>query len=314
MKIIDLHCDTLDKLAEVEGSELKENIFSVDINKLKKSNYLAQFFALFVDRNDHPDIQAWALELVRIFKKEMLKNSDSVKQAFSYSDILENENKGLISSVLTIEEGAVIQGDLENLKGFYELGVRLITLTWNYPNEIGYPNYLWKYSNEGLTDFGLQLIDAMNEMGIIIDVSHLSDRGFYDVAARSRAPFIASHSNARSITNNPRNLTDDMIKILADRGGLTGLNFFSGFLGEYNIATVEDMVKHVKHIYKIGGIDVLALGSDFDGISTPVEFEDCSKMDVLYNSLIKNGFSEDEADKIFYKNALRVIKEVMKNE
>jgi membrane dipeptidase len=311
MKILDLHCDTLSKLAEHKGSELKKNDFSVDIVKLKKSNYLTQFFALFIDKNKHPDVHGWALELIEIFNNEMIKNSDAVKQAFSYSDIMENEKKGLISCILTIEEGAALKGNLENLKSFYGQGIRIITLTWNYPNEIGYPNFLWKYCDRGLTDFGLQLIDAMNEMGVIIDVSHLSDKGFYDVAARSRSPFIASHSNARTITNNPRNLTDDMIKLLANKGGVTGLNFFSGFLGKSNTAKVEDMVKHIKHIYKVGGIDVLAIGSDFDGILSPVEFKDCSKMEVLYNSLIKGGFSENEVDKILYKNALRVIKEVV---
>jgi membrane dipeptidase len=312
MKVIDLHCDTLSKLTEQKGSTLKKNSFSVDIDKLKQSNYIAQFFALFVDRSEHSNPQQWALELIDTFNKEVSKNKNSIGQAFNYSDIIENEKKGLISCILTIEEGAVLRGNLESLKSFYDIGVRLITLTWNYPNEIGYPNYLWQYSDRGLTSFGIQLIDAMNEMGMIIDVSHLSDRGFYEVAYRSKSPFIASHSNARVLTNHPRNLTDDMIRIIANKGGVTGLNFFSGFLGTSNIARVGDMVSHIKHIYNVGGIDVLALGSDFDGISTPVEFEDCSKMNILYSGLIKNGFSEDEVDKIFYKNAMRIIRDIMK--
>ena len=312
MKVIDLHCDTLSKLAEQRDSELNKNRFSVDLDKLIKGNYIAQFFALFVDRSEQSDPKKYAIELIDIFKREEEKNREVIKQAFSYKDIIENEEKGLISCILTIEEGAVLKGNLENLKSFYNMGVRLITLTWNYPNEIGYPNYMWKYSDRGLTNFGVELIDVMNEMGIIIDVSHLSDRGFYEVAYRSKYPFIASHSNARALTNNPRNLTDDMIKILANRGGVTGINFFSGFLGTSSIARVDDMVKHIKHIHNVGGIDVIALGSDFDGISTPVEFGDCSKIEILYNGLVKNGFSEDQADKIFYKNPLRIIRDVIK--
>ena len=312
MKVIDLHCDTLSKLAEQKGSELKKNNFSIDLDKLKKGSYVAQLFALFVDRSEQSDPYQWALELINTYKREEEKNRNVIKQAFCYEDIIRNEEKGLISCILTIEEGAVLKGNLENLKSFYDLGVRLITLTWNYPNEIGYPNFMWKYSDRGLTNFGVELIDVMNEMGIIIDVSHLSDRGFYEVAYRSKYPFIASHSNARALTNNPRNLTDDMIKILANKGGVTGINFFSGFLGTSNIARVDDMVKHIRHIRNIGGIDVIALGSDFDGISTPVEFGDCSKIEVLFNSLVKNGFSEDEVDKISSKNALRLIKDAIR--
>lgn len=312
MKIFDLHCDTLTKLTEVEGSELKRNNFSIDLNKMKKSNYIAQFFALFVDRDEHPDTQSWALELTNTFEREIRINRDTIKQAFSYSDVIENQKKGIISGFLSIEEGAALSGSLESLKDFYDIGVRLITLTWNYPNEIGYPNYMWEYSDRGLTSFGTELIDAMNDMGVIIDVSHLSDRGFYDVANRSKSPFIASHSNARTITKHPRNLTDDMIRIIANKGGVAGLNFFSGFLGASTVASVEDMVRHVRHIHNVGGIEVLALGSDFDGISTPVEFEDCSRMDVLYGSLLKSGFNENEVDKIFYLNALRVMRDTLK--
>lgn len=311
MKVIDLHCDTLTKLAEESSSYLRKNGFSVDIEKMQKSNYIAQFFAAFVDKSQHRDPYIWALKLIEVFKREESKNRDKIKQAYCYEDILANEKEGKISCFLSIEEGAVLKGSLDKLHLFYKEGVRLITLTWNYPNEIGYPNTQEKYANKGLTAFGFQLIEAMNELGIIIDVSHLSDKGFWDVVSRSKSPFIASHSNARAIKNHRRNLTDEMIRALAKKGGIMGINFYSNFLGDKNIGTVEDIVTHIKHIKKVGGIDILALGSDFDGISTPVEFEDCSQLHQLYYGLIKNGFSEDEVDKIFYSNTLTFIKGIL---
>ncbi|NLZ48844.1 MAG: membrane dipeptidase [Clostridiales bacterium] len=311
MKVIDLHCDTLTKLAEESGNELRKNQFSVDIEKMQKSNYIAQFFAAFVDKSKHIDSYSWAFKLIEIFKREESKNRDKIKQAFCYEDILVNEKEGKISCFLSIEEGAALKGSLDNLFLFYKEGVRLITLTWNFPNEIGYPNTEDKYRNKGLTKFGFELIEAMNDMRIIIDVSHLSDKGFWDVASKSKRPFMASHSNARAIKNHSRNLTDEMIRVLAEKGGLVGINFYSNFLGNKNIDTIQDIITHIKHMKKVGGIDIVALGSDFDGISTPVEFEDCSHMDKIYHSLLKSGFSQDEVDKIFYSNALRFLKETL---
>lgn len=311
MKVLDLHCDTLTKVGHNFETNLRKNKFSIDFERLKKSHYLAQFFALFIDKQEHEPYE-WAMYLANIFKEEISKNSDLVKQAYSYKDILENEQDGLVSCLLTIEEGAALRGSFENLKDFYEMGVRIITLTWNYANDIGYPNCIPKYQNKGLTTFGYELVEAMNELGIIVDVSHLSDKGFYDVVERCKVPFIASHSNSRTITNNSRNLTDDMIRLISEHGGIIGINFFASFLGSSPISKVNDMIKHIQHIYKVGGIDVLALGSDFDGITCEVELGDCSGMEILYNGLLKTGFKEDSIDKIFYSNGLRVIKEVLK--
>lgn len=311
MKILDLHCDTLSKMGESKGTNLRNNKFSVDFERLKSSGYMAQFFAIFMDSRSH-DPYEWALNLADIFKNEISKNTDLVRQAYNYEDILSNDKESHVSCILTLEEGAALRGNIDNLKKFYEIGVRLITLTWNYPNQIGYPNCIARYRMKGLTEFGFELIDEMNRLGMVVDVSHLSDKGFFDVAERSKAPFIASHSNARAVTNNPRNLTDEMIKKIAQIGGVIGINFFASFLGSGNVSRVDDMLKHIRHIYNVGGSEVLALGSDFDGISSEVEFGDCSGMDVLYESLKKGGFSEAQADGMFYGNVLRVLKEVLK--
>ncbi|MPM36139.1 hypothetical protein SDC9_82734 [bioreactor metagenome] len=151
----------------------------------------------------------------------------------------------------------------------------------------------------------------MNELGMIIDVSHLNDGGFYDVSRNSKKPFIASHSNARNVTGASRNLTDDMIKVLGNHGGITGINFCKFFLGESKISKVDDIIKHIKHIVNVGGIDVVAMGSDFDGIPDDLEMKDISQMYMLQDALLKSGFNEDEIEKMMYKNALRVIKDVL---
>ncbi|MGL6105323.1 dipeptidase [Romboutsia sp.] len=312
MKLIDLHCDTIDKLMDYKGSNLFDNIFSVDIQKLKSANSLVQVFALYFDLELYKNDPFNRFEAMsNKFFEEVYKYKDSISLIKNYDDILKNENENKISAMLSIEEGAALHGKIENLHSVYEIGVRLITLTWNYENEIGYSHSIKGFENEGLKPFGIDTVEAMNELGIIVDVSHLNDGGFYDVAKIAKKPFIASHSNSRTITNVTRNLTDDMIKTLADKGGVTGINFYKAFLGDMYISKVEDMVKHIKHIVNIGGIDVVSMGSDFDGIPNGLEIENISQIEKLQNSLLKSGFSQKDIEKIMYKNALRVIKDVL---
>ncbi len=166
-----------------------------------------------------------------------------------------------------------------------------------------------------LSNFGREAIGAMNDMGIIIDVSHLSDGGFMDVAKLSRKPFVASHSNCRSLSPHQRNMTDEMIKLLAEAGGVAGINFGPEFLNEdiqLKDSRIARMSEHIQHMKKVGGIECVGLGSDFDGISGNFELSDISKMGLLFDQLSKDGFTEDEIEKIAYKNALRVIKDSCK--
>ena len=312
MKFIDLHCDTIDLLMLGKGgSNLRENEHCVDLNKLKKGNCLAQTFALYVDLDEHKNAYKHCLNMAEKFHEELRKNNDVIRLATNYKDIIENEQNKKISALLSIEEGEVLDGKIENLRKFYELGVRMITLTWNHENQIGYPHKKIEYKDKGLKQFGFEVVENMNELGIIVDVSHLSDSGFYDVAKVSKKPFVATHSNSRKMTNHSRNLTDEMIKVLANAGGVTGINFCSSFIGDNSMTMISDMIRHIKHIKNVGGIDVIALGSDFDGIESPVEIKDSSEMNKLAISLEKEGFNIYEIEKIFYKNALRVIKNVM---
>ena len=324
MKYIDLHCDTLMKMAEVNGEEslLDNRITSVDFKRMKESKAMAQFFAIFLLSNDMfkdtgrepiPDDE-YILKLRKILLDEVDRNSDIISMAYNYDDLIENYNNGKMSAFLTIEDGRSVDGKLEKIEKYYNLGIRLIGLTWNYENCFGFPNSTDpNIMNKGLKDFGKESIEYMNDLGIIIDVSHLSDGGFYDVAKISKKPFIASHSNARILSNHPRNLTDDMIKLLAEQGGVAGLNFAPGFLNKditSKESRIEFMVEHLNHMKNIGGEDILALGSDFDGISGNLEIDGSDKMPDLFKFLRKDGWTERLLEKLAYKNALRVIKEV----
>ncbi len=311
MNSIDLHCDTALRLV-YEDLELKESICKVDINKLKKAEALAQVFAHFVELNIVENPYEEFKKLNKKLMEEINKNSDAIEVVTNLEEMYKARDKNKIVAFLSIEEGEVLEGKVERLKEVYDLGIRFITLTWNFENSIGYPNKNFKYKDMGLKDKGKELVVEMENLGIIPDCSHLSDGGFYDLVDICKKPFIATHSNARAVTNHSRNLTDDMIVKLADKGGVMGLNFCSGFLGEAKVSTIDSMVAHLKHIRNVGGIDVIALGTDYDGIENEVEIKDIGEIGMLRDVLLKEKFTNTEIDKIFYKNAERVFKDCLK--
>lgn len=194
------------------------------------------------------------------------------------------------------------------------MGIRLITLTWNYENCIGYPNSPdAQVMGKGLKQFGFSVVEEMNRIGMIIDVSHLSEGGFWDVVSHSKTPPVASHSNARALRNHPRNLSDEQIRALAEKGGIAGLNFYQEFLGKSGSCLIEEMVSHVRHMYQKGGEEVIAIGTDFDGFggAEKMEIEDIGAMPLLYDALGKAGFTGRQREKIWYGNAKRVIDTVL---
>jgi membrane dipeptidase len=311
MKRIDLHCDTILMCVDSEGkTKLRKNDLCIDIEKLKKGDYLAQFFAMYIDLENDKEPLKRCLDMIDCFYKEIEENSNNIAFAGSIAEMEKNSADGKISAILTIEEGGTIEGKLENLRNLYRLGVRLMTLTWNFPNCIGYPNHEWKYSDKGLTTFGEEVVAEMNKLGMIIDVSHLSDKGFYDVARLSKTPFVASHSNARALEGHSRNLTDDMLVALAENGGITGINLEPYFVG--GDGGLEMMINHIKHMRNIAGIEIVAIGTDFDGTSPLTAIKNAGEIGLLCDALSKSGFSLDEIEKIMYKNAERVMKSVLK--
>lgn len=361
MKVIDMHCDTISELFSLKQrgkpEALRRNGRHMDLLRMKESRYLVQNFALFVMLEKAEDPWEYVCSLYRHYQEELEKNRDILAPVLRFSDIAANEAAGKLSSMLTVEEGGVCGGRTERLCRLYDMGVRMLTLTWNFDNEIGHPNYdtqlkqqmmqamgEWKSAGPdspegeqkrraaqlvfdryihtpnltgGLTERGREFVAKMEELGMIPDVSHLSDAGFYDVLETTRKPFVASHSNARSVCPYVRNMTDDMIRRLAERGGVMGLNFCADFLeekplGEKNPGSMAAAVRHAKHIVSVGGVEVLGLGSDFDGIETNEDLPGAQSMGALWEALSRAGFPEDQLDKIFYKNVLRVYGDTLK--
>lgn len=308
MYSIDLHCDTASRLL-YENFKLKESECKVDIKKLKKANAKAQVFAHFIELNIVDNPYTEFKKMYSNFMKELEENKNDIELVTNLLELEEVNNKGKIGAFLSIEEGEVLEGKIERVKEIYDMGIRFITLTWNFKNSIGYPNAGFKYKDYGLTEKGKEIVEEMERVGIIPDCSHLSDGGFYDLVDICKKPFIATHSNARAITDHSRNLTDEMIVKLANKGGVMGLNFCATFLGNEKVPSINSMISHVKHIKNVGGIDVLALGTDFDGIGNEVEVENIGEIGKLRDALLKEGFTNSEIDKIFYGNIKRVLKE-----
>lgn len=329
MLIADMHCDTISEILKHKRSgedcSLRSNSLHMDLERMQKSGWMLQNFALFVQARKCEN-SPWdeVCKLYEIYQKELRANEDVLAPVLCYEDIKRNHEAGKISSMLTVEEGGVCGGDISKLRKLYEMGVRMMTLSWNFPNELGWPNInldgkIDLYTPDtihGLTDAGKEFVACMNELGMIVDVSHMSDAGFYDVLECTSKPFVASHSNARSICGCVRNLTDDMIRKLSEKGGCMGLNFCADFLeqmpkGVANPGTISAVVRHAKHIVNVGGIEVLGLGSDFDGIDTHEELPGAQSMSLLWDALHQSGFTESQIEKIFARNVLRIYREIL---
>lgn len=319
MRLIDMHCDTIWMLMREEGEHLQNNSFCVDVEKMKVAGSMAQFFACFIymdeitgeDRYDKG--YQLALDMIARGKKEFAKSWHDMLLACSFDELMKNNEDGKMSAFLTVEEGGILNGDLNRLQTLYDEGIRLITLTWNHENCIGYPNSKDEaIMQKGLKPFGVEVVEKMNQLGMIIDVSHLSDGGFWDVLTYSNKPVVASHSNARSLCEHPRNLSDEMIKALADKGGIAGVNMYPYFINKNGKATVEDIADHVWHMYQTGGENVIAVGTDFDGFDEgELDIAHIGEMEQLYDAVKKRGFSERQMEKFWSENAMRVMRQVL---
>ncbi|MBQ9966924.1 MAG: membrane dipeptidase, partial [Clostridia bacterium] len=242
MRVIDFHCDTMgERIARSEGKVgLRSNDCHISLEKMQKGEGLAQFFAIWIPLHDTAKALGVTMEPYEYFNfvygkylEEMEKNKDIIAPAFCLADIERNRQSGLMTSILSIEDSVPLDGKIERVQEFYDKGVRLMSLTWNYENSVAYPTSEDpEIMKKGLKPFGLEVIAKMNELGMIIDVSHLNDAGIFDVFKHTKKPIVASHSNARALCNHRRNLTDEMLKLLGENGGLTGLNYCAPFMSE----------------------------------------------------------------------------------
>ena len=319
MRIVDMHCDTLMKGWNVPGKALYDAPdFSINLKLLKENQSLVQFFAMYLRRDVDGNLRDVdeAYEILNgmhaYYTEQMELNKHLIRPAYSVSDILKNKEKGLLSSILTIEDGTFVDGYLDNLNKVYDMGIRLVTLLWGFENSMGYPcEEDAELNKKGLKPFGFEAIERMNDLGIIIDVSHTSEGGFYDVAKASKKPFVASHSCAKALCGHPRNLTDDQLKVLGEKGGYVGVNFECSFLKDGSThATYDQVMEHLLHMKNKAGIEAIGFGSDFDGIDDNGEMVDYSGFGRMLLELEKH-FTPREINMICSGNALRVMKDIL---
>ncbi|MGL4344282.1 MAG: dipeptidase [Cellulosilyticaceae bacterium] len=304
MPIIDLHCDTASLIYE-NHAELKQNPYHVDLAKLKQGQYKAQWFAYFIQmENVKGSLMEELRQMDAYFKNQIQINNDQIEIVCSKEDYLKCQKEHKIAAFLSLEEGQTIEHDLDNLRALEQMGIRMMNVTWNYPNDLGYPHHM----REGLTPFGKEVVSALNTSPILLDVSHLSFEGMRDIMTIHKKPVIASHCNAFDRWPHSRNLRREAVRWIAERGGIIGLNFYNAFLGSSTMSRMDDMMAHIDYLYQVGGSDVLALGTDFDGINCDLEVCNAGELDKLITKL-SCVYSDDIIDKFCYSNAERIILE-----
>ncbi len=313
--IIDLHCDTIISLG-MESKQLRENDGHISLLKMRDGGALAQCFAIFIISHVSPEKKIappyeFFQNHYKVFVEQIEKNSDLIAQARNYDEIIKNHAEGKMSAILTIEDAVPVEDKIERIREFYDKGVRIMSFTWNHENTLGYPNSPDPEKHMlHLKPFGLDCLALMEELGMTADVSHLNEGGFWDVVEHCKKPFVATHSCCRALCDHPRNLTDDQLRALAEKGGVMGINFMSDFLikDSGNYTKTQYIVDHMLHVKKIAGIDTVAFGSDFDGIGCDLEFKDYAGLPQVIDAMGR-VFTDDEIDKIAHGNMLRIIKE-----
>jgi membrane dipeptidase len=324
-----------------------------DLRRLKVGGVDAEFFVAYVAAKYAKEGGAArrALDMIDVIHEQARRHPDALEMASTSDDIRRIAKRGKIATLIGIEGGHAIEDSLSALRMFYKLGVRYMTLTHsntnNWADSSGDINNKEIKHHDGLTDFGREVVKEMNRLGMMVDISHVADKTFYDAIEVSRAPVIASHSSARQIADHPRNMTDDMLRAIARNGGVVMINFYDGFIDprkvdfnkqararqeELNKQFPDDakhvaeemkkwraandpdktplsvLIDHFEHVAKVAGIDHVGIGSDFDGDITPPQgMEDISRLPAITFELLKRGYSDAEIKKILGENFLRVM-------
>ncbi len=313
--VFDLHCDTALALLGKTGNEagnLKHNSLHIDLDRAAKLEAYCQCFACFTT----PDMQQWMkVSPIVVFERELAtiqrevdKHKRMIRLAYCAEDVEANRDSGKMSAILTIEGPAGFDFDPELLENLHQIGFRMSTLGWNEKNVLTGSNV----TGGGLTDKGREYVKEAQRLGILVDVSHISDEGFWDIMEITQAPVVASHSNSRFVCNHSRNLTDDMFRAICRTGGVAGINQYAEFLGEH--PTLDTVCDHVLHLLELDPDGKhIALGGDLDGCEAFSEgFEGIQSYPSLAQRLLERGLSEDMIRDIFWNNALNVLRSVQK--
>lgn len=316
LPLFDAHCDTISAMLRSRSS-LHSNNLHLDLRRGMDFRPYAQFFAIFGQINpkghrDCADRLTWnsgraAFEdQYALFISELEKNKDSVSFCKSYSDARQASDEGKAAAFLSIEGGEILDCSIESLEKAYNLGVRAVILTWNFENLLSGSND--KGSDKGLTPLGREFVAKCNQLGVIVDVSHLSEPGFWEVIEISEKPVIASHSNAKALCENKRNITDRQFAAIAGTGGVAGINLYTDFLGKN--PDIYTVVGHIEHFLSLGGGGSVAIGGDLDGCaSLPVGIAGIENFSKIAEILLKKNYTEQLVCDIFYNNLMRVVRE-----
>ena len=308
--LFDAHCDTAFKMV-LKGYGLADNNGHTDLRRGTEYAPYAQFYALFaMDERDvpayFPAIQGmsketmFAAELVTLLR-ELDVNSDRVTLCRTAKDARRAAAENKTAAFLSIEGAELIGCDLKRLDEMFALGVRALNLTWNNPNAL--------VCESGLTELGREFVRRCEKLGIIVDVSHLPDDAFWDVAEMAEKPFMASHSNSRVIFPHKRNLTDAQFAAIMSSGGVAGINLYSGFIAEK--PDIPAVIRHIEHFLSLGGGKTVALGCDLDGCdSLPDGISGIENVKEIYNALLRLNYDETLLRDIFYNNLMRVVEKV----
>ncbi|PYZ94603.1 diguanylate cyclase [Salipaludibacillus keqinensis] len=305
MKVFDLHCDALLKLHDDRKRSFTNHpALDVNLERLKEGNVSLQVFAIFVEPEIPSDEKfQTALEQIDLFHREVVGKHDKVKKISQWNDIHQLKEDE-IGAMLSLEGADAFGNDLTKLRTLYQLGVKSVGLTWNNANLCA--DGLGEPRAGGLTELGFEVVALNNEHKVWTDVSHLSIRSFWDVLETAKYP-IASHSNSKAICSHRRNLDDEQAKAIFRKNGLMGMVYSPPFVNNTEVATTDDLIKHIDHLCSIGGVEHIALGSDFDGVSTFVKDLDHSgKYQILIEELLKR-FKEEEVRGFAYKNVLNCL-------
>ena len=309
--IIDMHCDSvLEAFQENRKMSDRSTTGHFDLPRMQEAGVKIQFFALFPGITASLSPLKQALILGDYFWEQYEESQEIMQLITSHQSLLQLLDSKKCGALLTVEGGEVLEGDIRMLKVLYRMGVRSLCLTWNNRNEIA-DGVAEMQTGGGLTLFGREVVKKMNKLGMIVDVSHIAEKGFWDVLELSEDPVIASHSNSQAVWEHPRNLTDEQIKGIAQKKGVIGLNFVADFLGEQG-SGFEQLLRHIDHICDIVGDEYLGFGSDFDGTENLLAgIDDVTVYPELVSYLKKRNYKDATIRKICGENCLRVLNAVL---
>lgn len=324
LPVVDCHNDTMMKVIDhntwLPVTDLGgTSNFHIDLEKLNKGGLNAPFFAAYTEGyyKDVPKSLSRTLAIINALYWTEEKNKGAIKISPSYDQIIESVNQGKIAAIPTIEGAYSIDEDNYKylLNQYYDIGIRVIGFNWNYSNYLGegaareYSDNLKTKSQGGLTDLGRKTLSQMEDMGILLDVSHMSENTFWDVMESAKKPIIATHSGVFEIKDHRRNLKDDQILAIKENGGLVGLVPCPAFISYEDEAKLQDLLDHIDYVVKLIGVDHVGIGSDFDGASLPIDLKDSSEYYKIFEGLRSMGYSDKDIRKISGENVLNLLRE-----